>query len=102
MVEPYGVTHAVYKRRHGVAAAHGGRARRPRLRREGSPQACERSGVSRHELQYCHASKLPKKDTFKRDELNERGKWLAAEKDKQKAKTVSVDWLKGYPGSKEQ
>ena len=60
------------------------------------------AGFPATSCQYCHASKLPKKDTFKREELNERGKWLAAEKDKQKAKTVSVDWLKGYPGSKEQ
>ena len=59
-------------------------------------------GYPAKSCQYCHTSKLPKKDTFKRDELNERGKWLAGEKDKQKAKTVSVDWLKGYSGGKEQ
>ncbi|HWN41836.1 MAG TPA: hypothetical protein VNW71_06415 [Thermoanaerobaculia bacterium] len=60
------------------------------------------AGYPATSCQYCHTTKLPKKDTFKPEELNERGKWLAAEKTKQKAKIVSVDWLKGYPGSKEQ
>jgi hypothetical protein len=52
--------------------------------------------------QYCHVSKLPKKDTFTADDLNERGKWLLADRDKQKAKAVDVDALKAYPGGKEQ
>jgi hypothetical protein len=30
------------------------------------------------------------------------GKWLMTEKDKQKAKDVKADWLKGFPGGKEQ
>lgn len=50
--------------------------------------------------QYCHVSKVPTKDTFKPDDLNERGKWLVAERDKQKAKNVDADWLKSYPGGK--
>jgi hypothetical protein len=32
------------------------------------------------------------------EELNERGKWLLTEKDKQKAKEVKAEWLKNYPG----
>jgi len=59
-------------------------------------------GFPAQNCQYCHVSKLPKKDTFKPEDLNERGKWLVAEKDKQKAKEVSAEWLKNYPGGKEQ
>jgi hypothetical protein len=43
--------------------------------------------------QYCHADKLPKKDAAA---LNERGKWLAEQKEKKKAKDVDVAWLKDY------
>jgi hypothetical protein len=59
-------------------------------------------GYPAQNCQYCHVSKLPKKDTFTADDLNERGKWLLADKDKQKAKAVDVDALKAYPGGKEQ
>lgn len=60
------------------------------------------SGYPAQNCLYCHTTKLPKKETFKPEELNERGKWLAAEKEKQKAANVLVDWLKDYPGGKEQ
>ncbi len=46
---------------------------------------------------YCHVDKLPKKDAH---DLNDRGKWLVAEKDKRKAKEVDVTWLKDYPEEK--
>lgn len=59
-------------------------------------------GYPAQNCQYCHVSNVPKKDTFKPDDLNERGKFLLAEKDKQKAKAPDVDWLKNYPGGKEQ
>jgi hypothetical protein len=59
-------------------------------------------GYPARNCQYCHVSPVPTKDTFKPDDLNERGKWLVAERDKQKAKDVDVDWLKNYPGGKEQ
>jgi len=70
-----------------------------------SPQLlteAKKEGMPAQNCQYCHVSKLPKKDSFKPDDLNERGKWLTAEKEKQKAKDVKADWLKGYPGGKEQ
>jgi hypothetical protein len=60
------------------------------------------SGLPAQNCQYCHVSKTPKKDTYKPDDLNERGKWLLAEKDKRKSKEVKADWLKSYPGGKEQ
>jgi hypothetical protein len=42
---------------------------------------------------YCHNEKLPKKDAVTH---NDRGKWLVAEKDKRKAKTADMAWLKDY------
>jgi len=42
---------------------------------------------------YCHADKLPKKDAAT---LNDRGKWLREEKEKNKAKEVDVSCLKDY------
>ncbi len=62
----------------------------------------KKSGMPAQNCQYCHVSKLPKKESFKPEDLNERGQWLAAEKDRQKAKDVKTDWLKAYPGGKEQ
>ena len=59
------------------------------------------AGLPAKNCQYCHTSAVPKKETFKPEDLNERGKWLVSEKDKQKSKDVKGDWLKGYPGSKE-
>jgi len=47
-----------------------------------------------------HTVAMPKKEGFKPDELNERGKWLLSEKDKLKATEVKPEWLKTYPGGK--
>ena len=62
----------------------------------------KQAGMPAQNCQYCHVPKLPKKDSFKPDDLNERGKWLTTEKDKQKANDIKTDWLKAYPGGKEQ
>ena len=59
-------------------------------------------GFPAKNCQYCHTVSMPKKETFKPEQLNDRGKWLMAEKDKQKAADVKVEWLKDYPGGKEQ
>lgn len=68
----------------------------------GAPQLvkAKQAGFPAQNCQYCHVSKLPKKEEFKPEDLNERGKWLAAEKQKRSAKEVSVEWLKEYPGGK--
>ena len=58
------------------------------------------AGFPAQNCQYCHTVAMPKKEGFKPDELNERGKWLLSERDKQGAKDVKVDWLKNYPGGK--
>jgi hypothetical protein len=59
-------------------------------------------GLPAENCLYCHTEKMPKKDTFKVDALNDRGKWLMSEKDKRKAAEVDPTWLKDYPGGKEQ
>jgi hypothetical protein len=64
--------------------------------------AAKAKGYPAKNCQYCHVSAVPKKDAFKPDDLNDRGKWLMAEKDKRKAKDIDVDWLKDDPGGKEQ
>ena len=56
------------------------------------------AGFPAQNCQYCHTVAMPKKEGFKPDELNERGKWLLSEKEKQKAKAVKPEWLKNYPG----
>ena len=62
----------------------------------------KQGGYPAQNCQYCHVAALPKKDTFKPEDLNERGKWLLEEKAKQNANAVNLDWLKNYPGGKEQ
>jgi hypothetical protein len=56
------------------------------------------AGFRAQNCQYCHTVAVPKKEGFTPEELNERGKWLLTEKDKQKAKEVKAEWLKNYPG----
>lgn len=66
-----------------------------------SPQMVKQAkdaGFPAQNCQYCHVAAMPKKEGFKPDDLNERGKWLLSEKDKQKAKDVKAEWLKSYTG----
>ena len=58
------------------------------------------AGLPAKNCQYCHTVAMPKKEGFKPDELNERGKWLLDEKGKQNAKDIKGEWLKNYPGAK--
>jgi hypothetical protein len=51
------------------------------------------AGVQATDCLYCHGEKMPKKEA---STLNDRGKWLMAEKDKRKAKEVDGAWLKDY------
>ena len=62
----------------------------------------KKQGLPAQNCQYCHVSKAPTKSTYKPDDLNGRGKWMMTEKEKLKAKDVKADWLKDYPGGKEQ
>ena len=68
-----------------------------------SPQLVAKAkaaGMPAKNCQYCHTSAMPKKETYTADDLNERGKWLLAEKDKRKPSTVDAGWLKDFPGGK--
>jgi hypothetical protein len=56
------------------------------------------SGMPVKNCQYCHMSPLPKKETFKPEDLNQRGKWLLGEQTKTKSPNVNAEWLKNYPG----
>jgi hypothetical protein len=58
------------------------------------------AGFPAQNCQYCHTVTMPKKEGFKPEELNERGKWLLSERDKLKATEVKPEWLKNYPGGK--
>lgn len=51
------------------------------------------AGVVAANCLYCHGEKMPKKDA---STLNDRGKWLVAEKDKRKVKEVDGGWLEDY------
>ena len=62
----------------------------------------KKQGLPAQNCQYCHVSKAPTKSTYKAEDLNDRGKWMMTEKEKLKAKGVKADWLKDYPGGKEQ
>jgi hypothetical protein len=55
-------------------------------------------GLPAENCLYCHTVKLPKKESFKPEELNERGKWLVSEKNRRNAKEVDLEWLKEYKG----
>jgi len=56
------------------------------------------AGLPAQNCQYCHTENFPTKETFKPEKLNDRGKWLHAEKEKRKASTSDPAWLKEYPG----
>ena len=58
------------------------------------------AGLPAQNCHYCHTEDFPKKETFKPDDLNARGKWLHAEKEKRKASKSDPAWLKEYPGGK--
>jgi hypothetical protein len=55
-------------------------------------------GLPAQNCLYCHTEKMPKKDTFKPEQLNDRGKWLMSEKQKRNASEIDLAWLKEYPG----
>jgi hypothetical protein len=59
----------------------------------------KQAGFPAQNCQYCHSIAMPKKETFKPEDLSERGKWLVAEKTKRNAQDISVDWLKEYKGN---
>jgi hypothetical protein len=53
-------------------------------------------GMPANNCQYCHTEALPKKDTFKPESLNERGKFLIADMKQRNLKAPDLSTLKDY------
>ena len=62
----------------------------------------KKAGMPAKNCQYCHSEAMPKKDTFKPENLNERGKFLYDDMQARKLKTADLEKLKEFPGGKEQ
>jgi len=61
----------------------------------------KKAGLPAKNCQYCHTQAAPKKDTFKPEELNERGKFLLSDMQKRNLKTPDPAALKDFPGAAE-
>jgi hypothetical protein len=64
-----------------------------------SPQlvgAAKKAGLPATNCQYCHTEAMPKKETFKPESLNDRGKFLLDDKKARNLKTVDVEKLKNF------
>ena len=62
----------------------------------------KKAGMPAKNCQYCHTSAMPKKETFKPDDLNDRGKFLMTDMQTRSLKKVDIQKLKDFPGGKEQ
>ena len=72
---------------------------------EATPQMftdAKKAGMPAKNCQYCHSEALPKKETFKPESLNDRGKFIMKDMQERNAKTGDMEKLKSYPGGKEQ
>jgi len=59
-------------------------------------------GLPARNCLYCHTTALPKKESFRPEELDERGRWLLQQKRERGTKAVNLELLKQYPGGPEQ
>ena len=64
--------------------------------------AAKNAGMPAKNCQYCHTDAMPKKDTFKPEALNERGKFLLTDMQARNLKAPDIGKLKDFPGGKEQ
>ena len=62
----------------------------------------KKTGMPAKNCQYCHTESLPKKDTFKPESLNARGKFLLTDMQERKLKAPDLGKLKDFPGGTEQ
>ena len=72
---------------------------------EATPQMlseAKKEGMPAKNCQYCHTEALPKKDTFKPENLNDRGKFLMKDAQDGKIKASDLKKLKDFPGGREQ
>jgi len=77
----------------GVAVGSTGALATPQLMSE-----AKKAGVPAANCQYCHTEALPKKETFKPESLNDRGKFLMADQQKRSLKAPDPAALKDFPG----
>jgi len=61
--------------------------------------AAKKAGLPATNCQYCHTEAVPKKDTFKPEALNERGKFLMSDMKQRNLKAVDVEKLKEFTAS---
>ena len=57
-------------------------------------------GMPAKDCQYCHEESVPKKESFKPETLNARGKWLYDDMQARKLKAPDLEKLKDLPGGK--
>jgi hypothetical protein len=62
----------------------------------------KKAGMPAKNCQYCHTEAMPKKETFKPEGLNDRGKFVAADMKQRKLKAPDYAKLKEFPGGVEQ
>jgi hypothetical protein len=62
----------------------------------------KKAGLPAKNCQYCHTEAMPKKDTFKPEALNDRGKFVMADMKQRNLKAPDVAKLKEFPGGVEQ
>jgi hypothetical protein len=59
----------------------------------------KKAGLPANNCQYCHTEAMPKKDTFKPEALNDRGKFLMDDMQKRNLKAPDPAALKGFTGA---
>jgi hypothetical protein len=59
----------------------------------------KKAGLPANNCQYCHTQAMPKKETFKPEDLNDRGKFLMDDMQKRNLKAPDPAALKGFTGA---
>ena len=59
----------------------------------------KKAGFPANNCQYCHTEAVPKKETFKPEALNDRGKFLMTDMQTRNLKAPDVQKLKEYKGA---
>jgi hypothetical protein len=59
----------------------------------------KKAGLPAKNCQYCHTESTPKKETYKEENLNDRGKFLIEDKKKRNLKAADPAALKSFPGA---
>jgi hypothetical protein len=58
--------------------------------------AAVKAGIPAKDCQYCHTDAFPKKETYKPETLNDRGKFLLTDKQARNLNAVDVEKLKEF------